>query len=240
MSRFRRLPFVVDPQADPVFPTDLEPDADGLIAIGGDLSERVLLEAYRKGIFPWFNAPPLMWFSPDPRAVLFPSGFHASRRLQRTLRQGRFTVRFDQDFEQVMLGCAEAPRPREEGTWIDAGFIVGYTRLYRRHIAHCVAVFREGELAGGLYGVSLGALFFGESMFSLLPDASKVALACLVDWVRKRDFLLIDCQVPTEHLRRLGAVEIPRARFLELLARGLSAPDHHYPWREDGESAPAD
>ena len=239
MSRFRRLPFVIDPQADPVFPDDLEPDAEGLIAIGGDLSERVLLEAYRKGIFPWFNAPPLMWFSPDPRAVLFPSGFHASRRLQRTMRQGRFAVRFDRDFEQVMLGCAAAPRPQEQGTWIDAGFIAAYTRLHRRHIAHCVAVYREGQLAGGLYGVSLGGLFFGESMFSLLPDASKVALAHLVAWVRKRDFLLIDCQVPTEHLERLGAVRIPRAHFLELLARGLAASNHYYPWREEGETAPA-
>jgi leucyl/phenylalanyl-tRNA--protein transferase len=230
---------VVDPRADPVFPAGLKPDADGLIAIGGDLSERVLLEAYRKGIFPWFNAPPLMWFSPDPRAVLFPEAFHASRRLQRTLRQGRFAVRFDRDFERVMLGCAAVPRPNEQGTWIDSGFIAAYTRLHRRHIAHCVSLYREGRLAGGLYGVSLGGLFFGESMFSLVPDASKVALAHLVAWVRKRDFLLIDCQVRTEHLERMGAVEIPRARFLELLARGLASPDHHYPWREDEPAPPS-
>lgn len=229
---------MVDPRAEPVFPADLAPDADGLIAIGGDLSERVLLEAYRKGIFPWFNAPPLMWFSPDPRAVLFPEAFHASRRLQRTLRQGRFSVRFDRDFERVMLGCAVVPRPHEQGTWIDSGFIAAYTRLHRRHIAHCVAVYLEGKLAGGLYGVSLGRLFFGESMFSLVPDASKVALAHLVAWARKRDFLLIDCQVRTGHLERLGAVEIPRSRFLELLALGLASPDHHYPWREDEPPTP--
>jgi leucyl/phenylalanyl-tRNA--protein transferase len=226
------MPFLVDPAADPVFPDHLRSDADGLIAVGGDLSERVLLEAYCKGIFPWFNAPPLMWFSPDPRAVLFPDAFHVSRRLERTLRQGRFTVRFDRDFERVMLGCAAVPRPHEQGTWIDAGFIVAYSRLPRRHVSHCVSVYLDEELVGGLYGVSLGRLFFGESMFSLAPDASKVALAHLVAWVRRRDFLLIDCQVRTEHLERMGAVEIPRARFLELLAQGLRYADHHYPWRE--------
>jgi leucyl/phenylalanyl-tRNA--protein transferase len=233
MIRFRRPPYVIDPARDPVFPDHLRPDADGLIAIGGDLSERVLLEAYRKGIFPWFNAPPLMWFSPDPRAVLFPDALHVSRRLERTLRQGRFTVRFDRDFEQVMLGCAAVPRPYDQGTWIDAGFITAYSRLHQRYIAHCVAVYLGEALAGGLYGISLGRLFFGESMFSLVPDASKVALVHLVDWVRRRDFLLIDCQVRTEHLERMGAVEIPRARFLDLLARGLEYPDHRYSWGEE-------
>lgn len=238
MSRYRRLPFVIDPARDPVFPDDLRPDADGLIAVGGDLSDRVLLEAYRKGIFPWFNAPPLLWFSPDPRAVLFPGCLHVSRRLARTLRQGRFTVRFDRDFLRVMLGCAAAPRAREQGTWIDAEFIEAYSRLHRRYITHCVAVYQGEDLVGGLYGLTLGRLFFGESMFSLAPDASKAALVHLEAWLRKRDFLLIDCQVRTEHLERMGAVEIPRSRFLELLAEGLAGPDHHYPWVEEPLDGP--
>jgi len=163
---------VVDPADDPVFPDGLQPDADGLIAIGGDLSERVLREAYRRGIFPWFNAPPLMWFSPDPRTVLFPERFHVPERLARTLRQGRWEVRFDRDFEQVMIGCANVPRRHEQGTWIDRHFLAGYTRLHRRHLAHCVGVYEQGRLCGGLYGVSLGRIFFGESMFSLVPNAS--------------------------------------------------------------------
>lgn len=235
MSRRPFPPYVIDPSDDPVFPEHLEPDEDGLIAIGGDLSERVLLEAYRKGIFPWFNAPPLMWFSPDPRTVLFPERFHVPQRLGRLLRQGRLEVRFDQDFEQVMIGCATVPRRNEPGSWIDRHFVAGYTRLHRRHLAHCVAVYQEGLLCGGLYGVSLGRIFFGESMFSLLPNASKVALAHLVSWVRARGFLLIDCQARTEHLLRLGAEEIPRARFLELLRQGLSQPDLAFPWNAEND-----
>ena len=228
----RRLPCVLDLDRDPVFPDDLCPDEHGLVAMGGELSDRVLLEAYSKGIFPWFNAPPLMWFSPDPRTVLFPERFHVPDRLARQLRQGRFEVRFDRDFEQIMLGCASVPRPHEEGTWIDRQFLAAYTRLHRLHVTHCVGVYLDGGLCGGLYGVSLGAVFFGESMFSLAPNTSKIALACLVDWVRKRGFLLIDCQARTEHLISLGAEEIPRARFLELLSEGLRLPDHRYDWSE--------
>jgi leucyl/phenylalanyl-tRNA--protein transferase len=129
-----------------------------------------------------------------------------------------------------MLGCATTPRPHEQGTWIDRHFLTAYTRLHRRHVTHCVAVYSEGRLCGGLYGVALGGIFFGESMFSRLPNASKVALVHLVARLRRMGFLLIDCQARTEHLIRLGAEEIPRARFLELLARGLRLPDHHYPW----------
>jgi leucyl/phenylalanyl-tRNA--protein transferase len=232
----RRPPYVIDPADDPVFPDGLQPDEDGLIAIGGDLSERVLREAYRKGIFPWFNAPPLMWFSPDPRTVLFPERFHLPERLARTLRQGRWEVRFDRDFEQIMIGCATVPRRHEQGTWIDRHFLAGYTRLHRRHIAHCVGVYEEGRLCGGLYGVSLGRIFFGESMFSLAPNASKAALAHLVRWLLARGFLLIDCQARTEHLIRLGAEEIPRARFLELLRQGLAHPDLTFAWREENDT----
>jgi leucyl/phenylalanyl-tRNA--protein transferase len=228
--RPRGLPYVIDPEDDPVFPEGLAPDEHGLVAVGGELSDRVLLEAYGKGIFPWFNAPPLMWFSPDPRTVLFPERFHVPDRLARQLRQGRFQVSFDRDFGEVMLGCATTPRAHEEGTWIDRHFLAAYTRLHRRHITHCVAVYSEGELCGGLYGVSLGGIFFGESMFSRLPNASKVALAHLVGRLRELGFLLIDCQARTEHLILLGAEEIPRARFLDLLARGLRLPDHRCDW----------
>lgn len=232
-SRRLRLPYVIDPAGDPVFPDFLQPDEYGLIAVGGELSERVLLEAYSKGIFPWFNAPPLMWFSPDPRTVLFPNEFHLPRRLARVLRQGRFAVRFDQDFEMVMFGCATVPRKQEQGTWIDRHFLSAYTRLHRKYITHCVAVFEEGELCGGLYGLNLGKIFFGESMFSLRPNASKIALFHLVRWVEEKGFLLIDCQQHTEHLVRLGAMEISRSRFLKLLREGLRHPHHHYPWRQD-------
>jgi leucyl/phenylalanyl-tRNA--protein transferase len=231
----RRLPYVLDLHKDPVFPDDLSPDEHGLVAMGGELSERVLLEAYSKGIFPWFNAPPLMWFSPDPRTVLFPERFHVPHRLARQLRQGRFEVRFDRDFEQIMLGCATVPRQHEEGTWIDHSFLAAYTRLHRLHIAHCVGVYLDDALCGGLYGVSLGGIFFGESMFSLVPNTSKIALAHLVGWVRWQGYLLIDCQARTEHLIRLGAEEIPRSRFLELLAEGLKRPDHRYPWTNSAD-----
>jgi leucyl/phenylalanyl-tRNA--protein transferase len=234
MSTRRQLqwPHPVDPADDPVFPDTLVPDENGLVAVGGDLSERVLLEAYSKGIFPWFNGPPLMWFSPEPRPVLFPSDFHASRRLQRLLGQDRYAVRFDQDFERVMLHCATVPRPDQDGSWIDRTFFEAYTRLHRKNVTHCVAVYGEGRLAGGLYGLSLGRVFFGESMFSLEPNASKVALYHLCVWLHRHSFLMIDCQQSTPHILSLGATELSRVSFLELLREGLRGPSHHYPWSE--------
>jgi leucyl/phenylalanyl-tRNA--protein transferase len=224
-------PYIVDADADPVFPEGLEPDEHGLIAVGGNLSGRLLVEAYGKGIFPWFVGPPVMWFSPDPRLVLYPAAFHLSRRLARTLRQARYQVEFDRDFERVMIGCATVPRKHEEGSWIDGHFVEAYTRLHRRYISHCVSVYQEGELCGGLYGLTLGRVFFGESMFALQPDASKVAFFELVRWLERRRFHFVDCQVRTEHLVSLGAVEISRGRFLEELRQALQAPSHHYPWR---------
>jgi len=226
-------PYIVDPAADPIFPQGLEADAHGLIAVGGELSERVLVEAYSKGIFPWFVGPPVMWFSPDPRLVLYPPDLHLSRRLARTLRQGRFSVEFDRDFEQVMVCCAMVPRRHEDGTWIDRQFVAAYTRLHRKWVTHCVSVYQDGELCGGLYGLTLGRVFFGESMFALRPDASKVAFYYLVQWLRQRGFHFIDCQVRTEHLVSLGAMEIPRQRFLVELRRALEAPSHHYPWQRE-------
>jgi leucyl/phenylalanyl-tRNA--protein transferase len=226
-----RLPYIVDSVRSPVFPDTLVPDEHGLIAVGGELSEAVLREAYSKGIFPWFVGPPVMWFSPDPRAVLFPEELHVSRRLARTLRRGELSVRFDSDFDRVISLCASVPRPGQDGTWICDAIRGAYSRLYRRGLAHCAAVYREGELCGGLYGISLGRVFFGESMFSLAADASKVALYHLVKRLKEDNFLFIDCQVPSSHLESLGVRSIPRGRFLELLRRGLAFPDAGGAWR---------
>ena len=236
MNRSRRddIPYIIDPRSEPLFPDDLQPQENGLIAVGGGLDERTLLEAYSKGIFPWFNGPPIMWFSTDPRPVLYPEDLRVSRRLERILRQERFTVCFDRDFEKVVYLCATVPRREQEGSWIDAGFFEAYTRLhYEKHITHCVSVYRDGSLCGGLYGLSLGRVFFGESMFSLQPNASKVALRYLCRWLARRDFLMIDCQQVTPHILSLGAVQLPRARFLQLLHEGLQAPNHHYRWSAD-------
>jgi len=227
-------PYIVDPTGDPVFPDDLKPDETGLVAVGGNLSERVVVEAYSKGLFPWFNGPPLMWFSPDPRPVLFPASLHVSKRLGRVLRQRRFEVRFDEDFEKVVFLCATVPRGNQEGSWIDRSFFEAYTLLHReKHITHCVSVYRQGRLCGGLYGLSLGGIFFGESMFSLQSDASKAALVALCRWLQRRDFLMIDCQQVTPHILSLGAVPIPRSHFLDLLRTGLQAASHHYRWTAD-------
>jgi leucyl/phenylalanyl-tRNA--protein transferase len=225
----------VDSRSSPVFPPDLEPDRDGLIAVGGDLSERVLIEAYSKGIFPWYNGPPVMWFSPDPRLLLYPADFHVPARLARLLRRQAFTVRFDYDFSRVIAYCAEVPRKGDTGSWIDPQFEAAYTRLHRLHLSHCVSVYQGNELCGGLYGVSLGRTFFGESMFSLKTNASKVALFYLVEWLKKEKFHFIDCQVRTEHLVQLGAVEILRTSFLDQLAQALEYPTHNYCWRHPEE-----
>jgi len=225
----------LDSRGNPVFPLDLEPDRDGLIAVGGDLSERVLIEAYSKGIFPWYNGPPVMWFSPDPRLLLYPDDFHVPARLVRVLRRQAFTVRFDYDFSRVIAHCAEVPRKWDTGSWIDPQFEAAYTRLHRLHLSHCVSVYQGNELCGGLYGVSLGRAFFGESMFSLKANASKVALFYLVEWLKKENFHFIDCQVRTEHLVQLGAVEVSRYSFLDQLAQVLEYPTHNYCWRHPEE-----
>jgi leucyl/phenylalanyl-tRNA--protein transferase len=226
------LPHIVDPSADPVFPDSLQPDEDGLIAIGGKLTEGVVVEAYSKGIFPWYNAPPLMWYSTDPRPVLYPRDLHVSRRLRRILKHGGFDIRFDEDFEKVVFLCAAVPRPYQDGSWIDRDFLEAYTELhYGKYITHCVSVYREGKLTGGLYGLTLGRVFFGESMFSLQANASKVALYHLCQWLIHHDFLMIDCQQVTPHILSLGATPMPRSRYLELLKEGLQAPNHHYRWR---------
>lgn len=195
---------------------------DGLLAVGGDLSEGRLLLAYRMGIFPWYSeGDPILWWSPDPRFILLPEEFHVSRRLQRTLRSGRFTVTADRAFGEVIKACATVPREGQDGTWITRKMIAAYRRLHAAGYAHSVECWLGDELVGGLYGVSLGGCFFGESMFSRVSDASRVALARLVAQVSAWGFDLIDCQVPTEHLGRWGAREVSRSEFLGCLGKSL-------------------
>jgi leucyl/phenylalanyl-tRNA--protein transferase len=207
------------------FPHTSHSDKDGLLAIGGDLSPERLLFAYANGIYPWFNDDsPIMWWSPDPRMILIPGEFKRSKSLTQTIRRGTFEVRFDEDFRSVMKNCAETGRRGEEGTWITPGMISAYVKLYEMGYAHSVETYLNGNLTGGLYGLSLGKAFFGESMFHLERDASKVALSALVDRCLEWDFHFIDAQQRTEHLRSLGAKSLPRASFLSLLTMALKYP----------------
>lgn len=191
---------------------------NGLLAAGGDLSPPRLLEAYRHGIFPWFGADdPILWWSPDPRMVLFPQKFHLSHSLRKTLRRGQYEIRIDSAFEKLIRACG-APRERPGGgTWIVEEMIRAYCELHRLGYAHSVEVWMDGELAGGLYGVAIGRMFFGESMFSHRTDASKIALAHLAAQLKKWDFGMIDCQMHTPHLASLGARAIPRKEFITRL-----------------------
>lgn len=197
-------------------------DAEGLVAVGGDLSPARLLLAYRRGVFPWYGEYlPVMWWSPDPRAVFELDGLRLTRRLRRTLRSGRFAVTVNRDFAGVIRGCADRPG---EGTWITPEMIEAYEALHRLGHAHSVEVWHQGELAGGLYGVAVGGLFAGESMFHRVRDASKVALAFAVERLRRRAFRLFDIQFLTEHTARLGAVEIPRREYLARLREAVRSP----------------
>lgn len=199
-------------------------DPNGLLAAGGELSSERLLEAYRRGIFPWFSeGDPILWWSPDPRMVLFPEELRISRSLTKTLRNRRYEVRFDSAFDEVIAGCA-APRSREAGTWITDEMIAAYRGLHALGWAHSAETWIDGALAGALYGVAVGQVFFGESMFSRSTDASKIALVALVAHLKSADFRLIDCQMRTRHLESLGAREIPRRRFSRLLEELI-----HYP-----------
>jgi leucyl/phenylalanyl-tRNA--protein transferase len=194
-------------------------DPNGLLAAGGDLSPESLLAAYRHGVFPWYNeAQPILWWSPDPRMVLFVSEFKLPRSLRRTVRQHRFEIRADTAFRRVMQGCAE-PREGQSGTWITPAVIAAYEALHLQGHAHCVEAWRDGELVGGLYGVTIGRMFFGESMFARETDASKVALVKLIALLGQLGMPLIDCQQETEHLARFGARPIARREFADWLSR---------------------
>lgn len=203
------------------FPDPRNSNEDGLLAIGGDLKPDTLFAAYRKGIFPWFSEDQaILWWSPDPRCVLFPHRFHCSRRLSRRLRQDAFEISWNQDFTSIIRLCAETPRKGETGTWILPAMVEAYQRLHTLGFAHSVEVYRQGELIGGLYGVLLNQVFFAESMFSLQRDGSKMALAYLAGRATDEDWKLIDCQFLTDHLASLGAEEISRERFLNLIGFG--------------------
>ena len=204
------------------FPHASSADGDGFLAVGGDLSPGTLLLAYRNGIFPW-TTHPITWWSPDPRAIIPLDGLHVSRSLARLVRKGDLTVTFDTAFRRVMEGCA-APRPGREETWISPQFITAYTGLHGLGHAHSVEVWRGSELAGGLYGVSIGGFFAGESMFSAERDASKVALVSMVEKLKEAGFVLFDVQLMTEHLRSMGAVEIPRKEYLRRLSEAVKLP----------------
>jgi leucyl/phenylalanyl-tRNA--protein transferase len=225
---------------DPVFPEPRHAEPDGLLAVGGDLSPRRLLAAYAEGIFPWYSDDtPILWWSPDPRLVLDAAALHVPRSLERTIRRGRYEVAADRAFARVIRRCAEKPRPGQHGTWITDEMIEAYDELHRLGYAHSFEAWEGGELAGGLYGVSLGAAFFGESMFADRPDASKVAFVQAVRWLAREGLRLVDCQVTTEHLARFGAVEISRDEFLDRLASALEAPTRRGKWSLDPSPPPS-
>lgn len=207
---------------EPVFPDPEEADPDGLLAVGGDLSPQRLLTAYANGIFPWYaEDSPILWWSTNPRLVILPDEFHVPRSLRRVLNKGVFTFTLDTDFSGVITKCAETCRPDQEGTWIVEEMVEAYTLLHELGYAHSVETWQDGELVGGLYGVSLGSAFFGESMFFKVPDASKAAFAVLVEQLRTWGFTLIDCQQTTHHLLRFGAKELQRFRFMALLRQAM-------------------
>lgn len=209
----------------PIFPPPALARPDGLLAIGGDLSQRRLLEAYRQGIFPWYDQPggPILWWSPDPRLVLFPDELHVTKRLRRTIRQGRFEVRHNSAFAAVIRSCAEVERSEGSGTWITPEMQTAYIALHQAGFAECAECRLAGRLVGGIYGVRMGRAFFGESMFHIETDASKVALVALVERLKIEGVTLIDCQVRSDHLVSLGAREVPRSEFLKRLESSRSS-----------------
>ncbi|MGA8178878.1 MAG: leucyl/phenylalanyl-tRNA--protein transferase [Desulfobacterales bacterium] len=208
---------------------------DGLLAVGGDLSKERLILAYRMGIFPWFSdGDPILWWSPDPRLVLYPSEIKISRTLQKIIKKNVFSVTLDTAFDAVITQCAQIRLQQNQGTWIVRDMIDAYCKLHSAGYAHSMEVWQQEELAGGIYGVSLGKCFFGESMFSRVSNASNVALVKLAKYLSELSFDLIDCQVPTEHLIRFGARKIPRKLFLNQLEISLNAPTQKGKWIYNG------
>lgn len=212
------------------FPDPETAEDHGLLAYGGNLRPERLLSAYARGIFPWYEEDPILWFSPDPRMVLLPQELRINRTLAKNIRRARYEVRFDSAFEAVIRACASASRPEQDGTWITAGMIDGYLRLHELGFAHSVESWRGDELVGGVYGLSLGAAFFGESMFATSTDASKVAFVALVERIESWGFHFLDCQVHTDHTERLGARNLSRSAFLAALAKALEHPTRRGRW----------
>lgn len=216
------------------FPHPSNADPNGLLGVGGDLSPERLELAYRSGIFPWYSDPqPILWWSPDPRMVLYTDELRVSRSLAKRIRQGRYEVRLDTAFAQVMEQCAIVRRAGQDSTWITDEMLDGYVALHERGLAHSVEAWEDGQLAGGLYGVAVGRLFAGESMFALRPDASKVAFVHLVRQLTRWGFPLVDCQVHTSHLARFGAREVDREEYLAQIARLVDEEGRPGPWRFD-------
>ncbi len=212
---------------------------NGLLAFGGSLSASRLIDAYQRGIFPWFNSDDnyVHWWSPDPRAVLFPNDLHVSRSLEKLLKQNKYHVKFDTDFNHVIQQCAK-PRKNDSGTWITASMQEAYISLFQTGLAHSIEVWdKSGRLAGGLYGVSLGRMFFGESMFSVQANTSKIALVTLLRHLKKLDFIGLDCQMMTPHLASLGARNVPRREFVDLLKGSNRFQSIIGAWLLEGEGA---
>jgi leucyl/phenylalanyl-tRNA--protein transferase len=217
---------------EPVFPDPNEAGEEGLLAVGGDLSPERLLNAYAAGIFPWYSSgQPILWWSPDPRMVLFPENFKRHKNLRRTVNKGIFRVTVDTCFDEVIDHCAGIREGSDEGTWITGEMKSAYKELHRLGFAHSFETWQNGKLAGGLYGVSIGASFFGESMFHLVSDTSKVALWYLVELMIRWDFDMIDVQQETGHLKRMGATPVERKKFLNLLRVSVSKPTKKGSWK---------
>jgi leucyl/phenylalanyl-tRNA---protein transferase len=215
------------------FPDPEEADEYGILASGGNLSPGMLVSAYRQGIFPWFSrGEPVLWWSPDPRFVLYPEELHVSKSMRRVLKRNIFSVTFDTAFEEVISRCASKYRPGQGGTWITGGMQASYIELHRLGIAHSAEAWLDGRLAGGLYGLSFGGLFCGESMFSDVPNASKAAFITLVEQLALRGVGLIDSQVFTPHLATLGAKDIPRTRYIHEMKELLLLPGPEAPWSD--------
>jgi len=205
-----------------LFPPPALAEEDGLLAVGGDLSKDRILLAYSRGIFPWYSdGSPILWWSPDPRLVLIPGELKVSRSLSQVIKKGVFNVTMDTAFERVIRNCAEINRKGQQGTWITEEMIKAYISLHSAGYAHSIETWDSGELVGGLYGIALGKAFFGESMFAIKSNASKVAFVTLVEYLKKLDFSFVDCQVATEHLKSLGAKEVDRKKFLQMLKQAL-------------------
>lgn len=218
---------------EPIFPDANYADDDGLLAVGGDLSAQRLLNAYANGIFPWYDAQtPILWWSPNPRLVMFPHKYKVSKGTKRLIKSGKFELVFDHDFPRVIRACAHVNRNGQDDTWIVPEMIEAYSNLHKLGYAHSVEAYYNSELAGGLYGVSIGKVFFGESMFHYESNASKVAFHYLIEKISKWNFLMIDSQVRTEHLIRLGAEEISRERYLDLLKGAIKEESKIGNWNE--------
>jgi len=218
-----RLPDNMNP---PIFPPPHKAIEEGLLAIGGNLRPESLMLAYKSGIFPWYSkGEPIMWWSPDPRFILYPQNFHCPGSLKKVIRKHNYEIRFDTDFKSVIDHCSKVPREGQHGTWITREMQNAYLELHKLGYAHSVETYYNGQLAGGLYGLSFGGMFAGESMFSLADNASKLAFAKLVEVLIARNFDFIDCQVETENLARFGACSVPRKTFLEQLKTAVAKPD---------------